>query len=449
MLDLQTRPHSLIDNWAALRGVLGASGTASLDTFRQEGFRRFSEVGLPTIKDEEFKYISLRELDETRFVAAYGATVGREELASNPLAAFEAYTVVFVNGQYAPELSTVQVLPEGAFIGSIEDAFEQGIPAVTQLGRIATLEGRLGTTNDERFVHLNNAYLSEGACVYLPKGTALEQPVHILYLSKADHGTFAAFPRTLIVLEQHSDAKIVETYLGLQGTYFNDAVTEVFLGKDGMLEHTLYQAETGDAFHIKTVATHQEEGSIYTSNNANFGGRLVRSDLNVFIDGEHTETWLNGASIGTGHQIIDNHTRLDHAKPNCNSFEVYKSILRDRATGVFNGKIFVYEDAQKTDAKQTNQGILLSPTATFDTKPQLEIFADDVKCTHGATVGQLRSDAMFYLRQRGIPEKQAQALLVYAFAAEVLEKISISVVREALEKVLFDKLNETEALPEG
>jgi Fe-S cluster assembly protein SufD len=447
MVDLQTRPHSLIENWSQLRKVLGASGPASLDEFRERNFRSFELLGLPATKDEEFKYISLRDLDETRFEAAYGATVSRAEIDKTALGKVEAITVAFVNGQYAPELSTIQVLPGGAFVGSFEDAFELGLPVQDHLGRIANLEGKLGTTNDERFTYLNSAYLSEGAFVYLPKGVSLELPVHLLFISKADHGPFAAFPRTLIVLEQNSDAKIVESYVGLEGTYFTAGVTEVMVGKDAILEHTIYQEESENAFHIKTVAVEQEEASIYTSNNINFGGRIVRNDINVFVNGEHCESWLNGANLGTGNQIVDNHTRIDHAKPNCNSFEVYKSILRDRALGVFNGKIFVYEDAQKTDAKQTNQGILLSPTAVFDTKPQLEIFADDVKCTHGATVGQLREDALFYLRARGIAFIEARALLVYAFAAEVLEKISIVLVRDALEKVLFERLNETEELP--
>ena len=188
---------------------------------------------------------------------------------------------------------------------------------------------------------------------------------------------------------------------------------------------------------------------MYTSNNVNFGSRIARNDVNVDVQGEQTETWLNGMNVANGDQVVDNHTRIDHAKPNGVSFEVYKSILGGKATGVFNGKIFVYEDAQKTDAKQTNQGLLLSPTATFNTKPQLEIFADDVKCTHGATVGQLRDDALFYLRARGIPKAQARAVLVYAFAAQVLESISISDVRVALESILFDTLNKTEDLPEA
>ena len=191
---------------------------------------------------------------------------------------------------------------------------------------------------------------------------------------------------------------------------------------------------------MSNTAVSQAAGSTLTHNNLNLGGHVVRHDVNVWLGGEHTETWLNGAAVGQRNETIDNHTRIDHAMPNCHSFETYKSILDDESTGVFNGKIFVYEDAQKTDAKQTNQGLLLSNKATFNTKPQLEIFADDVKCTHGATVGQLRTDALFYLRARGVPKKQAESLLVYAFAAEVFEKVTVKDAKDALEALLFARL---------
>ncbi len=243
-----------------------------------------------------------------------------------------------------------------------------------------------------------------------------------------------------MVLGEGAQARLVESYVGLGGAAFVSPVTEVVLGRGAILEHTRFQQEDLETVHIATTAAHQAADSTFTHNNVNFGGRIARNDVNVWLDGEHTETSLNAANVGTGEQVIDNHTRIDHAKPNCHSFEVYKTILRDRATGVFNGKIFVYEDGQKTDAKQTNQAILLSPTAAMNTKPQLEIFADDVKCTHGATIGQLREDALFYLRARGVPKAEAESLLVYAFAAEVLEKIQVEAVREALERVLFEKL---------
>lgn len=438
MIDLEIRPHGLIENWRQLRPLLNATGPSHLDDFRLRNLRRFEAVGFPIRKDEEFKYLSLHDLEETKFAPSYGATVNRHEITD-----LAAITIGFVNGQVAPELGTFA--SEDLWIGTFEEAWNERASIVDRyLGKIASLEGKLGSSNDERFVWLNSAHLSEGAVVLVPRGVCVENPIHIVYVSRADHGPFAAFPRTLIVLEEGAQARIVESYLGLEGIYFNDAVTEVVLGEGAILEHTIVQRETDQAFHIKTVAVDQGAGSTYTSNSTNFGGKLSRTDLNVWVDGERTETWLNGANVATGSQVLDNHTRIDHAKPNCNSFEVYKSILRDHALGVFNGKIFVYQDAQKTDAKQTNQGILLSPTATFDTKPQLEIFADDVKCTHGATVGQLREDALFYLRARGIPEKEAQAMLVYAFAAEVLEKISIEPLRNELEGVLFKKLNETE-----
>jgi len=441
-------PTSLLDHYELVKGLLSTYGPDHLAAMRDRSFGEFQKFGVPTQKDEEFKYLSLRALEDGGFQPAYGATVDRLDVEKTALGMVEAATVTFVNGQHAPELVTQHKLPKGVFVGSIQDAYANFPDILTQhLGTIATLKGRLGSTNDERFVHLNTAYLGEGAFIYVPKGVSVEVPIHVQYLTKADHGPLVSHPRTLIVLDDHSDAKIIESYLGLQGVYFTNAVTEVYLGEDAILEHTKYQDETSESVFISNLSVHQSDSSTYTSNVANFGGHLVRNDLNVWLDGERTETWLNAASVGLDHQVVDNHTRLDHAKPNCNSFQVYKAILGDHAVGVFNGKIFVYEDAQKTDAKQTNQAILLSPTATINTKPQLEIFADDVKCTHGATVGQLREDAMFYLQSRGIPKAESQALLVYAFAAEVLEKITIPSVRTALEKVLYDKLGASEKLP--
>jgi Fe-S cluster assembly protein SufD len=440
----------LIENFELLKPILATRGPAELQRMREGAFQRFESVGLPTTRDEEFKYVSLRALEEGKFSPAYGATVDRHQLESTSLGKIDAVTVAFVNGEYAPELSSAHALPKGVFVGTLEDGFLTHEGTILEhLGRHANLSGKLGSTNDERFVYLNTAFLGEGAFVFVPKGVVMDRPIHIVYLTRADHGPLVSYPRLLIVLENAAQAKVVESYIGLQGIYFTNAVTETVLGQDAILEHTKVQLETMDSVHIANLSSTQAAGSVYTSNNVSFGSRIARNDVNANLQGEFTETWLNGVTVGMGDQVVDNHTRIDHAKPNCVSFEVYKSILSGRSIGVFNGKIFVYEDAQKTDAKQTNQGLLLSPTASFNTKPQLEIFADDVKCTHGATVGQLRDDALFYLRTRGIPEQQARALLVYAFAAEVLEKISIPEVRTALEAVLFARLSETEDLPEA
>jgi Fe-S cluster assembly protein SufD len=442
MIDLKERIHSLIENFTLLETLLDALGPASWQSKRKPALDRFELRGIPTHKDEEWRFTPLNLLRETAFKAAYGATVSRGEFEGTPVGKVDAATIAFINGQEAPELAVPRNLPNGVFVGTIAQALED-IPEVVErwLGKVATLEGKLGSTNDERFVDLNTAYLSEGAVVYVPRNVVVEDPIHIAYISKGEHGPFAAFPRILVVAEENSQVKLLESYTGLEGTYFNCIVTEVVLGNHAIVEHDKFQWESLEAVHIANLAVHQEGQSTYTSNNIGFGAAVGRNDLNVWIEGEHAETWLNGAYVATGTQIADNHTRIDHAKPNCNSFEVYKGVMTDRGQGIFNGKIFVYEDAQKTDAKQTNQAILLSPTASIETKPQLEIFADDVKCTHGATVGQIKEDAKFYLRSRGIPEKGAEAILVYAFAAEVIEKIALDEVRVALEKVLFEKLN--------
>ena len=444
----EEKPHRLIANHEQLRDLLGTYGPASLQRLRDEALERYMRAGIPTAKDEEFKYTPLGDLREVEFQPAYGSNVFRSDLLNTAVGGIEAITLAFVNGEYAPEISTEGALPKGAIFCSMHDALEEHEELVlAHLGKVHTLDKKLGSTNDERFRWLNTAYLSEGAFLYLPKDAAISGLLHVLYVSRADHGPFAAYPRTLIVMEEGSEAKILESYVGLGGRYFTNAVTEISLGKNAHLEHTRFQMDSLSATHVGTLACEQGADSVLTSNSAMFGGRVSRLDANFWVGGEHAETWLNGTYVGMGEQIVDNHTRIDHAVPNCNSFEVYKGILGGNATGVFNGKIFVYEDAQKTDAKQTNQAILLSPTAQVNTKPQLEIFADDVKCTHGATVGQLREDARFYLRSRGIPLAEANAILVYAFAAEVLEKITVAPVREALEQALNRRLDEATKTP--
>ena len=441
MFDLKEKLHSLVENHSLVAKVLEVEGPSNWTEKRQKALAEFESKGIPTHRDEEWKYTPLNLLRETEYKPAYGATVDRTAFSATPIGSVDAATIAYVNGQEAPELTIPRHLPSGVFVGSLKQA-EVEIPEVVErwLGKIATYDGKLGSTNDDRFIQLNNAYLGEGVVVYVPKNVVVEDPIHLAFISQADHGTFAAFPRVLIVMDENSQAKLLESYVGLRGSYFNCPVTEIALEKGAILEHDKFQYESLEAVHIANIAVHQDGPSTYTSNNIGFGGAIARNDINVWVDGEHCETWLNGTYVATGDQIADNHTRIDHAMPNCNSFEVYKGIMSDRGQGVFNGKIFVYEDAQKTDAKQTNQAILLSPTSSIETKPQLEIFADDVKCTHGATVGQVKEDAKFYLRSRGIPEKEAEALLVYAFAAEVIEKIAIDEVRTALESVLFDKL---------
>ncbi len=441
MPTVETRHHQLAMQFDELKSVLKTYGPDELQAVRESAMARFRSVGMPTLRDEEFRYTSLRILDESPFKPAYGATLTRHEAESAALGNVDGATVSFINGQFAPELGILHALPGGAFVGSLSDAFSVlGEEVLAHLGKIANLDGKLGSTNDERFTYLNTAFLSEGAVVYVPKNVTIEKPIHLQFLSQADHGPLVCHPRVLIVLEENAEAHVVQSFVGLDGVVFTNLVTEVYLGESARLEHVKLQQEGASSVFIATVAVHQETKSVYHSVNANFGAQIARTDVNVWLNGEFTATTLDGAYLGSNRQVIDNHTRIDHAKPNGNSFEVYKGILWDHSVGIFNGKIFVYEDAQKTDAKQTNKALLLSPTATINTKPQLEIFADDVKCTHGATVGQLNPDSLFYLRARGIPLAEAKGLLVYAFVAEVLEKITMPQVREGLDQILFKNL---------
>jgi Fe-S cluster assembly protein SufD len=418
---------------------LEAVRSAARDPERAHLLERFLEAGLPTSKDEEWKYTSLRLLGESTFFTGPAGEPDGAWLEGLP-GLTDGPRIVFWNGRLASGLTRLEELPEGVSVAFLADLLaDRQVPA--ELGEIAKLEGKLGSTNDERFLWLNGAAFADGLVLDVAAGASVETPVQIVFLSD---GAALSFPRLLVRLGANAQAKIVEFHSG-EGRYATFPVEEIDLKRGANLEHTRLQDDSTEAFHIALLAARQEEDSTYTSNSAQFGARIGRLDANVWVGGEHAETWLNGAYVGAGEQHLDNHTRIDHAVPNCHSFEVYKGILGGRANGVFNGKIFVYPDAQKTDAKQTNQALLLSPTATVDTKPQLEIFADDVKCTHGTTVGQLREDALFYMRSRGIPHSQAKDLLVYAFAAEVLERITVEEVRVAWENRLFAKLAEGDA----
>ncbi|HRK22107.1 MAG TPA: SufD family Fe-S cluster assembly protein, partial [Fimbriimonadaceae bacterium] len=311
---------------------------------RLAAFEKFLAAGVPGHKDEEWKYTSLRLLSESRFENADS----RPEVAllSSLPGIEEVNRLVFWNGGFVPSLSTSN-LPSGVTFRSLKDA------APDRFGQIAKLEGKLGSTNDERFVHLNAALYSDGVSLEIAAGKVIEEPIQIVFL--AGPGALS-FPRVFVKAEPNAQAKIVEYHAG-SGSYATFPVAEFDLAQDSIVEHTRIQIDSPEAFHIGTLAVDQAATSTYTSNNVQFGAKIGRLDANVWVGGEHAETWLNGAYVGSGDQQLDNHTRIDHAVPNCHSFEVYKGILSDRSIGVFNGKIFVYQDAQKTDAKQTNQAL--------------------------------------------------------------------------------------------
>ncbi len=399
---------------------LGLAG----DPSRRKALDRFIELGIPTSKNEEWKYTPLRDWAAVSFISAADLNINVENLPELPaISKIDAYRLVFVNGVLS------QTLSDYAGLSEVSDLSDK------------TGESDLSESSSNPFVVLNAA-LSKCWRLVIKKNASIAKPILLLNLSISKDQPVAYHTRFEIEAGENSQAKVIEAYYGLGGTVFSNAYSSVKVEKSANLEHIRIQEEGETSFHISTAKVEQAGESTYTSNNVTFGALLGRSDVDVWIGGEHAETALNGAYTAFGVQLIDNHTRIDHAKPNCHSFEVYKGILGDQGTGVFNGKIYVHLDAQKTDAKQSNKALLLSKTATMNSKPQLEIFADDVKCTHGATVGQIEEEQLFYLRSRGLPLAEARSLLVYAFVSEVLEKISVPAVKDLLEARLFERVME-------
>jgi Fe-S cluster assembly protein SufD len=404
---------------------------------RREAMAKFREIGFPTTKNEEWRFTNVAPLTKVQFQPATdvrGALTAKE-IEQHTVKNLEAARFVFINGVYAPEFSQAGGLPVGVKAGSLAE-FMRSEPEI-----LATHLARHAKYEENAFTALSTAFMSDGAFVYVPDGVEVTTPMFLLFLSTADETPFITHPRNLIIAGKGSRVALIENYTGRgHNVYFTNAVTEVVAGAGAVIEHDKIQHESDNAFHVSSLHIVQEEGSSYTSNAITYGGSLVRNNVTSVLDGERCECTLNGLSLGTGNQHIDNHTSIDHAKPNCASHELYKAILEGRSRGVFNGKIFVRKDAQKTDAKQTNKTLLLSDDATIDTKPQLEIFADDVKCTHGATVGQLDEEQIFYLRSRGLALDDARDLLTNAFASDVINRISVGPLRELLNAMLHVRL---------
>jgi Fe-S cluster assembly protein SufD len=341
--------------------------------------------------------------------------------------------MVFVNGAFAEDLSSFAGLPDGVRVSSLARAIKSGSElAEHNLGTIARFD-------QHAFTALNTAFISDGALVELAPNAVIDKPIHLLFVSDGDG---VSHPRNLIVAGRHSQAVFVESYVSLRdGEYFTNAVTEMVLGDGSHIDHYKIQRESETAFHVGTVQVREARDSQLHSFSFATGGSLARTNIYTSLDGDAATCTLNGLYLTDGTQHIDNQTSIEHIAPNCPSHEVYKGVLDGRSHGVFNGKVYVHPEAQKTDGKQSNNNLLLSPSARVDTKPQLEIFADDVKCTHGATVGRLDEVAMFYLNSRGIGRDTARTLLTYAFAADVLETIELEPLRRELEKLVLARFS--------
>jgi Fe-S cluster assembly protein SufD len=420
-----------------------AEGASWLAKLRHSAIDRFSEVGLPTTRHEDWKYTNVEPIGAVDFNVAQqnGVEIATKDILSLCFADGAQNRLVFVDGAYSGKHSSTANLPAGTRVQSLAEVLRQNDEL------IAPWFARCAEFQDRSFVALNTAFMEDGAVVFIPRGCRLEAPIHVLYLSTGAAKPVAFHPRNLIVCGEESEIKIVESYVGIgEGVYFANPVTEIAGAPGSIIDHYRLEREGNAAFHVGTISARLERAAHLTSQQVTLGGALVRNDVQAILDGEGSGCSLDGLYLTEGQQHIDNHTEIDHAQPRASSRELYKGILRGRARGVFNGKIIVRKAAQKTDARQTNKNLLLSKEAVVNSKPQLEIYADDVKCSHGSTIGQLDRDALFYLRARGVGEEDARSLLSYGFAAEILNRIKIDALRARLEEYLLNRFGRTAAV---
>lgn len=426
-----------------------AAGPAWLAARRREAADYFAQLGFPTQKNEDWHYTSVAPIAEASWTTLRTPT---SDLTAADLAAFGFEqgwpTLVFVNGRFAPALSTPAAdLPEGMRVAILGELL-RGVAVDATLTELAERHlGRVADPSDQTFHALNAALMTDGAIIAVGSEMVVEQPLHLLYVSDALAARGATHPRTLIVAGRHSKATVIESFVALgDATYFTNAVTEVVVDDGATLNHIKLQRESQRAHHVGTVDVRQARDSHFLNFSFATGGALSRTNVHTVLAGEGCGATLNGLYMLDGAQHCDHQTRIEHAAPNTFSRELYKGLLDGHSRGVFNGKVYVHPEAQKTDGKQENHALLLSPTAHMDSKPQLEIFADDVKCTHGSTVGQLDQTALFYMKSRGIAAALARQLLTYAFAADVLETIELEPVRDGLEAATLARFTGVETV---
>lgn len=413
-----------------------------LARLRHDALDRFAQRGLPTSRDEAWKYTSVAAVAKRAFtVPAAGATgdLTPADVAAFAFAGLSAHRLVFVNGCHVPALSDIGSLPAGVTLGSLADALDRAPQALEPF----LIDDRQHTV----FAALNAAFMADGVHLHVARGAVLAQPIHALFISTTDDA--AVHPRNVIVVEEGAQATVIEHYVGRNGAgSLTNAVTQIFAAGNAAIAHYKLQQETPRALHIAGIHASQQRASRLESHSIALGALLARNDITTTFDAERCEATLNGLYLAGGRQHVDHHTRIDHASPHGTSREYYKGVLDGGARGVFNGKVVVHPGAQRTDAQLSNHNLLLSNTAEVDTKPELQIDADDVKCTHGATVGQLDDAQMFYLRSRGVDEAMARALLTYAFAHDVIERIRIAPLRSQIEQVLIRRLPQGDRIRE-
>ena len=406
---------------------------------RKNGMARFAELGFPTIHDEDWRFTNIAPLAKLPFKpmseSADDAAAAKATLEKSIFAHLPGSQLVFVNGHFNAALSAVAKLPAGVKVASLAAAL------MTDSAFIEKQLGLFALTDGNSFAALNQAFFLDGGFVHIPAGQTVEEPIQLIFISTAKHSGDTIQPRNLIMVGANAKATVIESYLAADSAaYFTNAVTEIVAGDNAALEHVKFQDEALDAFHLATIAAQLGRASNVSIHSFALGARLSRTNIRTKLAGEGLECILNGLYLTRGEQLADHHMIVEHAQPHCASHEYFNGILDDKSKGVFHGRIYVHPIAQKTDAKQTNKNLLLSDEATADTKPQLEIYADDVKCTHGATIGQLNDESIFYLRSRGLSKDTARQMLIHAFAGEIIARVKHEAVRERLDQVIWDRL---------
>ena len=439
-----------VDDFTGQLDAAVAAGPAWLEPVRRAAFAQFERLGFPTTRNEDWHYTSPARIAEGGFVLAgvggaagtpgvAGAKAARaaRAISAADIAPFrfghaEWPTLVFVNGRYQASLSSLGALPTGVRVQELGAALADDRAFVeARLAKVAQFD-------EHAFTALNTAFVQGGAIVHVAAGVTVEPPIHLLFVSTGDADGCVTHPRVIVSAGRNSKATVIESWVAVGAPrYFTNTVTEVDVADGATVTHLRIQRESEAAMHVGTVQVAQGRDSHFVSFSFATGGQLARTNVYTHLNGAGCGSTLNGLYLASGTQHIDHQTRIEHVEPNCYSREVYKGVLDGEGHGVFNGKVFVHPAAQKTDGKQENHTLLLSDDAQMDTKPQLEIFADDVKCTHGATIGRIDANAEFYMRSRGVSAEFARRLLVYAFAADVLERIELEPVRVELERIVL------------
>jgi len=423
--------ETYLESFSDFQKTAPGRDVAWLRKLREDAFARFCEAGFPTTHDEDWRFTNVSAIAKTPFrVAATAGELDKKDL--DPwLLPGAACQLIFVDGHFSPELSSFGHLPAGITVNSLAGEIDTNP---------ASLEAHLGRylhTGRDAFAALNTAFLGDGAFVHIRKGKVLEQPIHLLFVSTGSDLPLMTHPRNLIVADEESQLAIVEDYVSLDGgVAFCNTATELVAAQSAVVSHYMIEREHPGTYNVSTLRIQQGRSANVATHSVLLGGGLVRNNVHPVLAGEGAECLINGLFIGNGRQHLDNYMLVEHASPHCDSRQFYNGILDGSAHGVFHGRIIVHKDAQKTDAKQTNRNLLLSDDAQIDTKPQLEIYADDVKCTHGATIGQIEENALFYLRSRGIDEASARKLMLLAFANECLDRMKEDTVRTFLEGLI-------------